>query len=104
MGQLFMTLRDLWEVLTLQTSWADANIFIVIGAVWIYLLFAGLVLIVFAAIGEIVEGISEITNKKTLEKYRDMTPEERAKENKANRTGFLILIGLFALAIISNSF
>ena len=101
-----MTLRDLWEVLTLQTSWADANIFIVIGAVWIYLLFAGLVLIVFVSIGEIVGAIIE-TNKKTLEKYRDMTPEERTEERAKEKefmTGLYILIGFFALAIIVNLF
>ena len=101
-----MTLRDLWEVLTLQTSWADANIFIVIGAVWIYLLFAGLVLIVFVSIGEIVGAIIE-TNKKTLEKYSDMTLEERAEERAKEKefmTGLYILIGFFALAIIVNLF
>ncbi len=97
-----MTLRDLWEVLTLQTSWVDANIFIVILTIFIYLLFAGLVLIVFTLIGEIVGSIREKTNEKSLEEYRNMTPEERAKENKASLTGLYIIFGLLALAMILN--
>ena len=97
-----MTLRDLWEVLTLQTSWADANIFIVIGAVWIYLIFAGLVLVVFAWIGEIVEKLKEKSNKKALEKYKNMTEQERAKENKGALTSLYIMLGLLAVAFIGS--
>ena len=95
-----MTLRDLWEVLTLQTSWVDANIFIVIGAVWIYLIFAGLVLVVFAWIGEIVEKLTEKSNKKALEKYQNMTEEEKAKESKGALISLFIIIGLLAVAWI----
>jgi hypothetical protein len=57
-------------------------------------------LVVFAWIGEIVEKLTEKSNKKALEKYENMTEEERAKENKGALISVYIIFGLLAVAWI----
>ena len=75
-----MTLRDFWEVLTFQVSWADSNIFIVLLAI-VILIFGTLLL--FGLLMEILEGIANVFHslrEKWLEKeYSDEELEKREK-------------------------
>ena len=47
-----MKVRDLWEVLTFQVSWADSNIFIVLIAVFLWMCLVWFIVQVIGAIGE----------------------------------------------------
>jgi len=71
-----MTLRDFWEVLTFQVSWADSNIFIVLLAI-VVLIFG--VMLFFGLLTEIDYRIWSLRKKWEEREYSDEELEKREK-------------------------
>ena len=102
-----MTLRDFWEVLTFQVSWADSNIFIVLLAIIIQIF---LVWFIFQWFGDLREQFIRRTfiGKGRLARLSD---EERKKEKRerfvqvfkdlGNGLYFLVIVLIVAFMILT---